>query len=338
MRCHTKRIKCLGGIPCRNCALSSSSCIFTPTKRGQLPTEQSQDLPSSSTFRERASSTTSYRRPEKDFRSSRSAASRDGTGSVPNYHGNPSDTAFVDQFVSLTAAQRSSAAIHSFSVFDSAWNQWDASSQDPADIAIEITIDSDSIADIRRSNDKPAKLRLPPYNHSLYLLQNLEQTISKEQHLIRRRYIRNRLNQMYQNPVAESKDHGWLCYWLAILALGEIYSGSSTYSSNIEDSSITSTGNSLGADYYAQSVALLQQVADSPDVQFVETLCVLTICAFALNKVNTAYMFVGISLRAALSLDLHRDPLEIPSKRSNLSNCELEHQKRLFWTVYYQDL
>jgi hypothetical protein len=57
-----------------------------------------------------------------------------------------------------------------------------------------------------------------------------------------------------------------------------------------------------------------------------------------MDRVNTAYMYVGICMRAALSLGLHRSLLDFPSERSNLSVVELEHQTRLFWTVYYQDL
>ena len=135
---------------------------------------------------------------------------------------------------------------------------------------------------------------------------------------------------MHQNPEsAQSKDQGWLCHWLAVVALGELYNTVSTASNDSEPP---------GAEYYHQSVALLPQVAENPDIQYIETLSLLTLFAFSMNRTNTAYMYVGISLRAALALNLHRDPHEFPSERTNLPAVELEHQKRLFWTVYYQDL
>lgn len=186
------------------------------------------------------------------------------------------------------------------------------------------------------------KLRLPSYNHSLHLIQVLEASLGKEQHYFRRQKLRSRLSQMHQNPdSSESKDHGWLCYWLSVLALGELYSAGRLASCAIRDGAphYESHSDGLpGLDYYQQSVSLLQQVAEAPDMQFIETLCLMTIYAFALNKVNTAYMFVGIALRAALSLDLHRDPSTTSSKRLYVPNKDLEHQKRVFWTVYYQDL
>lgn len=135
---------------------------------------------------------------------------------------------------------------------------------------------------------------------------------------------------MHQNPgSAHSKDQGWLCHWLAIVALGELYNGT-----------IAPSGDDTvpGSDYYNQSVALLPQVAEMPDVQYISTLCLLCLFAFSMNRTSTAYMYVGISLRAALALNLHRDPNECPIDGRSLSETEAEHRRRLFWTVYYQDL
>ncbi|EXJ78276.1 hypothetical protein A1O3_09437 [Capronia epimyces CBS 606.96] len=150
---------------------------------------------------------------------------------------------------------------------------------------------------------------------------------------------------MHQSPDSpQSKDQGWLCHWLAIVALGELYSSDKETHIDPQDplgsatSTLASNLEPPGAEYYHQSVSLLQQVAEHPDVQYIETLCLLALYAFSMNRVNTAYMYVGVSMRAALALDLHRSPYDFLSERMNLSTAELEHQKRLFWTVYYQDL
>jgi hypothetical protein len=148
---------------------------------------------------------------------------------------------------------------------------------------------------------------------------------------------------MYQNPEsAQSKDQGWLCYWLAVLALGELYRGNGRAVSaddplEINRRSSDAAKDPPGAEYYHQSVGFLQQVAENPDLQYIETLCLLAMYAFSMDKINTAYMYNGLSMRAALSLGLHRSPLD-PSERSDLPVAELEHQRRVFWTVYYQDL
>lgn len=283
-----------------------------------------------------------YRRSEKDFRSSQSSHSRDLLDAQPNYHGNPSNTAFVEQFASWIQAQTSTIALSNDGTFDLSWPVWGPSALNTGDAAIEICFESEAVSlDHPQRTSQPMKLRLPSYNHSLYLIQVLEASLGKEQHYFRRQKLRSRLSQMHQNPESsESKDHGWLCYWLSVLALGELYSEGRVASCAIRDGAHYEPHSDClpGYDYYQQSVSLLQQVAEAPDMQFIETLCLMTIYAFALNKVNTAYMFVGIALRAALSLDLHRDPSTTSSKRSYVPDKDLEHQKRVFWTVYFQDL
>ncbi|KAL2444599.1 hypothetical protein ABEF95_017097 [Exophiala dermatitidis] len=212
--------------------------------------------------------------------------------------------------------------------------------------ALEISIDTVvSRPPVSARAPKPVKIRLPPYNHSLHLIQVLESAIGHQQHYFRRRDIRAKVAQMHQSPDSpQSRDQGWLCHWLALVALGELYSSDKETHVDPQDplgpavSASLVTPDPPGAEYYYQSVSLLQQVAENPDVQYIETLCLLALYAFSMNRVNTAYMYVGVSMRAALSLDLHRSPFDFPSERSTLSPVELEHQKRLYWTVYYQDL
>ncbi|KIW16287.1 hypothetical protein PV08_06338 [Exophiala spinifera] len=210
---------------------------------------------------------------------------------------------------------------------------------------LEISIETEvSRPPALTESKRPIKIRLPPYNHSIYLIQCAEAAIGHDQHYFRRRQLRARARQMYEDPEStRSKDHGWLCYWLAALALGELYKdngGTTGPDSSLETGHVSSdaTKEPPGAEYYHQSVAFLQQVAENPDLQYIETLCLLTMYAFSMDKVNTAYMYNGIALRAALSLGLHRNLLDFPSERSNLSVAELEYQRRVFWTVYYQDL
>jgi len=288
----------------------------------------------------------SYRRPEKDFSSSRSSHSQDGPRLRQTYRGNPSCRSFVEQFVAWIAVQRTELSAYEDSSFDPSWAAWGHSAFDLSDSALEISIDTVlSRPPVSSKGSRPVKIRLPPYSHSLHLIQILESAIGHEQHYFRRRDLRTKVAQMHQNPESpDSKSQGWLCHWLAIVALGELYSTDRETQVDpqnplgFEKSAPDGELEPPGADYYHQSVSLLQQVAENPDVQYIETLCLLALYAFSLNRLNTAYMYVGLSLRAALSLDLHRDPHDFPSERSNLPVADLEHQKRLFWTVYYQDL
>lgn len=231
------------------------------------------------------------------------------------------------------------------SSFDPSWQSWGNSPFDLANTALEISIDTViPHPPVASSSSRPVRISLPPYNHSKHLIQILESTIGHEQHYFRRKHLLNQVSHMHHNPDSpESKNHGWLCHWLAVLALGELYnSDKETQIDPRHPLGFERQGDVKpeppGSEYYHQSVSLLQLVAENPDVQYIETLCLLALYSFSMNRINTAYMYTGVSMRAALSLDLHRDPNDFISERSNLPAAELEHQKRVFWTVYYQDL
>lgn len=243
-----------------------------------------------------------------------------------------------------TAVQRLQLTPWDDTCFDPTWASLGQSEFGPLNPGLEISIEAEvSRPSVQSEANKPVTIRLPPYNHSMYLIQCIEVAMGHQQHYFRRRRLRAKVQQMYQNPdSAQSKDQGWLCYWLAVLALGELYRSNGPTASvdnSLETNrSSDATKGPPGTDYYHQSVAFLQQVAENPDLQYIETLCLLAMYAFSMDKINTAYMYNGISLRAALSLGLHRSPLDFPSERSDLPIAELEHQRRVFWTVYYQDL
>jgi proline utilization trans-activator len=341
-RCHTKRIKCLGGVPCRNCIISASPCTFPPpTKRARTASASFTPLlpviaDNRNSAAGRGTDTTiapptpgNYRRTEKVFASSKS--SHDARGERPNYAGSPSCLHFVKKFNDWLSSLRETLAKSQNYFFDTTWLEDDTIGPQAGAHSLEITISttSDTQASAHQSM-KPSSIRLPPYNYSIHLIQVLEDSVAHEQHLFRRKELRAKVWQMHQNPDSpQSKDQGWLCHWLSVAALGELHNALPAMRTDTE---------TPGSYYYHQSVALLPQVAENPDVQYIATLSMLCLYAFSLNRLHTAYMYAGISLRAALALKLHRDPSEQQIGISNLPELELEHRKRLFWTVYYQDL
>lgn len=204
---------------------------------------------------------------------------------------------------------------------------------------LEISIDCENTAaPSAHRGKKPLKLRLPPYEYSIGLINTLEHFIGQEQHYFLRRSLRNKVLMMHQDPEApENKTQGWLCRWLSLVALGELYSNSQL--SRLDAGSYQSFLQPPGSEYYFQAVSLLQELAESPDIEYVETLCLLALYAYSLNKVNTAYMYVGVAMRAALALGLHRDVKDgIVGRSCTSDRVRHEHEKRVFWNVYYLDL
>ncbi|KPI39485.1 putative transcriptional regulatory protein [Cyphellophora attinorum] len=316
---------CTFATPKKSRTVSSTSVPLLPQPIVPDPPFEQSPTPRTPSF----SSPGQYRRNEKDFASTRS--SNDPRGARPSYRGDPSCQGFVDHFTQWVDYLKDEVSRSTEAWFDPSWTTLDSVNQQVSEPALEISIDTVALEPASRTaNARPVTIKLPPYNHSTRLIQILESTIGHEQHYFRRKELRDKVYKMHQDPSSpQSKDHNWLCYWLAVIALGELYQGGDLAAS--EDSV-------PGTTYYNQSVALLPQVAETPDMQYIATLCLLSLFALATNRRNTAYMYVGAGLRAALALSMHRDPQEYPSERSALSEADMEHQRRLFWTVYFQDL
>jgi len=276
-----------------------------------------------------------YRRPEKKFGCRRQAP-------VPprTYRGNPSCHTFMEQLIEWTNMQ--SSYIQDLNVINfglsTPWSTMSSiAGAEGLDLEISIDCENNTAPTIARGK-KPMKLRLPPYDYSIRLINTLEHFIGQEQHYFLRRSLRNKVLIMHQNPEApESRAQGWLCRWLSLVALGELYSNGQM--AQLEAASLQPGREPPGAEYYFQAVSLLQELAETPDIEYVETLCLLALYAYSLNKVNTAYMYVGVGMRAALALGLHRDVKDgIVGRSSTSDKVRYEHEKRVFWSVYYLDL
>ena len=299
---------------------------MTPLLPALPPTTDQPIAESLAHFSTSATLAANYKRFEKDFASSRS--SNDARATRPNYAGNPSCAHFITQFNDWSSSLKEELSRARDVLSDDLWADEFPPTSQQNDHPLEIMIES-TAQQLAPSRDvKPVSIRLPPFNYSIQLIQTLEDSIAHEQHFFCRRELRSKVWNMHQNPNSqESKDQGWLCYWLAVVALGELYSAKSAgFNDQVP-----------GFEYYHQSVALLPQIAEIHDIQYIATMCLLCMYAFSLNRLSTAYIYAGMSLRAALALKLHHDPGERPG-RSHLSEIEIEHQKRLFWTVYYLDL
>lgn len=276
-----------------------------------------------------------YRRPEKQF-----GCRREAPVPLRTYRGNPSCCTFIEQLIEWTSIQ--GVYIQDLNVihFDlgTPWQVMSTiSGAESFDLEISVDCQNDTAPSIARRK-RPMKLRLPPYDYSIRLIDTVEQFIGQEQHYFLRRTLRNKVLTMHQDPESsENRTQGWLCRWLSVVALGELYSRIQTVQADVATPQLEQ--EPPGADYYFQAVSLLQELAETPDIEYVETLCLLALYAYSLNKVNTAYMYVGVAMRAALALGLHRDIKDgIVGRSSTSDKVRYEHEKRIFWNVYYLDL
>lgn len=83
---------------------------------------------------------------------------------------------------------------------------------------------------------------------------------------------------------------------------------------------------------YFKAGRQLLDVTDCRDLTSLQALCFMILFLQSSAKLSTCYSYVGIALRAALRLGLHR------SVTANFNSLENEMRKRMFWVVRKMDI
>lgn len=158
------------------------------------------------------------------------------------------------------------------------------------------------------------------------------------------RRIYNGLDVGHSNSIIETI---WFCKVLLIFAVGEMYLGTAnnlngTYSSTDSNSgtapATASDQNSAklpGSGFFHQASDIFTGLFSSGAIDNLAReggVEVLLLYAFYLQVADctvASYFYFGLALRTSLILGMHVD-----ADKENLSRYELEHRRRLWWTVY----
>ncbi|CEP64392.1 uncharacterized protein LALA0_S11e03048g [Lachancea lanzarotensis] len=114
----------------------------------------------------------------------------------------------------------------------------------------------------------------------------------------------------------------------SILAVGALF----TKDDFSHDKAIQNFFHQEGYKYFTAASKLID-ITNVSDVCAIQTIFMMTIFLQCSAKLTTCYSLIGIALRAALRVGLHR--------KSSLAQCSLieaEVRKRLFWTIYKMDV
>ena len=133
---------------------------------------------------------------------------------------------------------------------------------------------------------------------------------------------------LYNNPTLQLI---WHCKVFLIFAIGEVYHrlGQETPLSNGDDSMLP------GARWFLQASKIFNVVFSGEHLQLLTKeggIEVLLLYAFYLQVADNtvlAYFYFGQALRTCLVMGLHVD-----SQSDSLTRFQVEHQRRLWWTVY----
>ncbi|KAI1261194.1 hypothetical protein F5Y18DRAFT_211458 [Xylariaceae sp. FL1019] len=140
------------------------------------------------------------------------------------------------------------------------------------------------------------------------------------------------LDRLYQKPrdLYETEDKRNLALAFAAMALGCMY--------NVSDNAQTGAPYKLSIDealhYYGAAKDLLQDITAIRDVTSLQALLFMILFMQSISNLSTCYGFVGIALRSALRLGLHR---HFPPSICKLSPIESETRRRVFYICRQMD-
>ncbi|KAG5954665.1 hypothetical protein E4U58_007522 [Claviceps cyperi] len=141
-----------------------------------------------------------------------------------------------------------------------------------------------------------------------------------------------RFERVYDHPVEtlNQEDTHFLGLVHAVIALGCMYN-------NLEDKNPVSGGYKLaieeGLKYYRAAKALLVDIADCRDIVSLQALLFMTLFLQATSNLSSCYSYVGIALRSALRIGLHRH-----LEHEKIGVIEQEVRKRVFYVIRQMDI
>ncbi|KAK4085570.1 transcriptional regulator family: Fungal Specific TF [Trichoderma aggressivum f. europaeum] len=133
-----------------------------------------------------------------------------------------------------------------------------------------------------------------------------------------------------QHEPMSPDDTQFLALFYAVLALGCMYS-------NLDDSS--SGGMTYrfaideGVKYYKIARSLLRDVTECRSLVSIQTLVFIILFLQSTANLNTCYSFVGIALRSALRMGLHRH-----LQHERIGNIEQQVRRRVFYVIRQMDI
>ncbi|RDW93937.1 fungal specific transcription factor domain-containing protein [Aspergillus mulundensis] len=183
-----------------------------------------------------------------------------------------------------------------------------------------------------RQSQSVAGCKLPERIRTYLLVRVALRFIGQDYHFFLHSDFLQQLEEAYRLGEQFQWDSTWACKLFVVLALGELYSCSTTPARgdvqvDASDFPVPGTG------YFLVAIGLLQDLFEEPSLAQIEIMLLLCFYSNALGRVNSAHMYSGMAMRLSTSLGLHRaSPAE-----TGLSAIEREHRVRLWWTVYVFD-
>ncbi|OQE12927.1 hypothetical protein PENFLA_c059G09829 [Penicillium flavigenum] len=167
-----------------------------------------------------------------------------------------------------------------------------------------------------------ADIQWPSLHHARLLVRIAIHQIGHLYHLMMRKSTLDKLEEIYQTQDFDCTANK--CKFFALFAFGQAYS-------------IRSEPNSgsrvPGTSYFARSMSLVQILPERTSVTHLETLLLLSLFSYYLNRRHSAYILIGNAMRMGLTIGLNHN---IPESQL-IDPVERQHRIQIWWTIYIFD-
>ncbi|PYH34215.1 Zn(II)2Cys6 transcription factor [Aspergillus neoniger CBS 115656] len=312
-RCHAHKVKCSGGQPCSRCrrAGCDDECQYTLRDRKLKVQESYLDelLTQNARLREQLRS----------ISTSQSPSATTAEGSIPQESYPPVQNPLLGERAWFYPYDPSAPPIY----------MGDAACTAFATRLRQFLTGDPNTAHVARTQYTPESSLLegatqwPGLAQARLLVRIAFNQLSRVYHLFLRKSTIEHLESIYRTPSLRD-DPAVMCKFFALFALGEVYSSRANSSP---------TGRVPGTLYYVRAMGLIPILPERPGVIHVESLLLLSLYSYFLNRRHSAYMLVGSAMRLGLILGLNHN---IPERQCT-DPIERQHRVRLWWAIYVFD-
>ncbi|OIW31502.1 hypothetical protein CONLIGDRAFT_611544 [Coniochaeta ligniaria NRRL 30616] len=174
---------------------------------------------------------------------------------------------------------------------------------------------------LRRPPLMPEMPQLPPFDFAKRLYQAQHAYIGTIFSFLDEHSFHQRLKHVYASPPdpANRDDCLVYCQILLVFAFGQMYSVNQW------------TGNEgpPGFHYFKYALQFLPDAREDGSILFTEVLSYVAYYMQTINRRDSAYLYIGLALRMAISLGLHQEVLD-----QDMDVHERERRRRLWWSTY----
>ncbi|GLA13099.1 hypothetical protein AnigIFM62618_009621 [Aspergillus niger] len=312
-RCHAHKVKCSGGQPCSRCrrAGCEDECQYTLRDRKLKVQESYLD--------ELLTQNAQLREQLRSISTPQSSSVTTAEGSVPQESYPPVQNPLLGERAWFYPYDPSAPPIY----------MGDAACTAFATRLRQFLTGDPNTAHVARTQYTPESSLLegatqwPGLAQARLLVRIAFNQLSRVYHLFLRKSTIEHLESIYRTPFLRD-DPAVMCKFFSLFALGEVYSSRANSSP---------TGRVPGTKYYVRAMGLIPILPERPGVIHVESLLLLSLYSYFLNRRHSAYMLVGSAMRLGLILGLNHN---IPERQCT-DPIERQHRVRLWWAIYVFD-